>query len=102
MRKSRFIDEQIIGFLKQAEGGRAVAELCRRHGFSDWRKDHNEQLWMDPAGTVRRDTAAAEQRAKPRQHTPTVAVTFNPGLCYLCGVRRLGAGHYHFTAFADA
>lgn len=35
MRKSRFTSEQIIGFLKQAEAGMAVAELCRRHGFSD-------------------------------------------------------------------
>ena len=35
MKKSRFADEQIIGFLKQAEGGVAIKELCRKHGFSD-------------------------------------------------------------------
>lgn len=35
MKKSRFIDEQIIGFLKQAEGGMPVKELCRLGGFSD-------------------------------------------------------------------
>lgn len=35
MRKSRFADEQIIGFLKQADAGMAVAELCRMQGFSD-------------------------------------------------------------------
>ena len=35
MRKSRFTDEQIIDFLKQAEGGVAVKELCRKNGFSD-------------------------------------------------------------------
>jgi len=35
MKKSRFTDEQIIGFLKQAENGVAVKELCRKHGFSD-------------------------------------------------------------------
>lgn len=35
MKKSRFTDEQIINFLKQAEGGVSVKELCRKHGFSD-------------------------------------------------------------------
>jgi putative transposase len=33
--KSRFTDEQIIGFLKQAESGVAVKDLCRKNGFSD-------------------------------------------------------------------
>ena len=33
--KKRFTDEQIIGFLKQADGGVAIRELCRQHGFSD-------------------------------------------------------------------
>jgi putative transposase len=33
--KKRFSDEQIIGFLKQADAGVAVRELCRQHGFSD-------------------------------------------------------------------
>ena len=35
MRKSKFTEEQIIGFLKQAEVGMAVAEICRKGGFSD-------------------------------------------------------------------
>jgi putative transposase len=35
MKKSRFTDEQIIGFLKQAESGVPVKELCRKNGFSD-------------------------------------------------------------------
>ena len=33
--KKRFTEEQIIGFLKQVEGGVPVKDLCRRHGFSD-------------------------------------------------------------------
>lgn len=33
--KKRFSQEQIIGFLKQAEAGVPVRELCRQHGFSD-------------------------------------------------------------------
>ena len=33
--KKRYSDEQIIGFLKEAESGVSIKELCRRHGFSD-------------------------------------------------------------------
>lgn len=35
MKKSRFTEEQIIGFLKEGEAGSPVAEICRRGGFSD-------------------------------------------------------------------
>jgi len=33
--KKRFSEEQIIGFLREAERGMAVKDLCRRHGFSE-------------------------------------------------------------------
>ena len=33
--KKRFSEEQIIGFLREADKGVAVKELCRKHGFSD-------------------------------------------------------------------
>jgi putative transposase len=33
--KKRYTEEQIIGFLKQADAGVAVTELCRKHGFSE-------------------------------------------------------------------
>ena len=35
MKKSRYTEEQIIGFLKQTEAGIPIKELCRKGGFSD-------------------------------------------------------------------
>ena len=35
MRKSKYTEELIIGFLRQVEAGMAVKDLCRKHGFSD-------------------------------------------------------------------
>ena len=42
MKNGRFSDSQIMGILKQAEGGVPVSELCREHGmisasFYKWR-----------------------------------------------------------------
>ena len=33
--KKRFTEEQIIGFLREADSGVGVKDLCRRHGFSE-------------------------------------------------------------------
>lgn len=34
-RKKRYLEEQIIKFLREADTGVPVKELCRRHGFSE-------------------------------------------------------------------
>ena len=46
--KKRFTEEQIIGFLREAESGLPVAELCRRHGFSE----ASYYLWRSKFGVV--------------------------------------------------
>jgi len=33
--KKRFTEAQIVGFLREADAGVPVKELCRKHGFSD-------------------------------------------------------------------
>jgi putative transposase len=34
MRRSRFTEEQIIGMLKEHEGGVSTADVCRKYGVS--------------------------------------------------------------------
>ncbi len=72
--KKRFAGEQVRGFLKEAETGVAVTELCRQHGFSEetfheWRRlavispesdatlealeAENAQLWRALAESIR-------------------------------------------------
>ena len=33
--KKRYTEEQIIGFLREADAGLPVKDLCRQHGFSE-------------------------------------------------------------------
>ena len=52
--KKRFSEEQIIGFLQQAEAGIPVKELCRQYGFSDgsfynWRAKFGGMSVLEPA-----------------------------------------------------
>ena len=44
--KQRFSEAQIIGFLREAEAGMAVKDLCRRHGLSE----ASYSLWRSKFG----------------------------------------------------
>lgn len=46
--KKRFSEEQIIGFLKEADAGLPVKELCRGHGFSE----ASYYLWRSKFGGI--------------------------------------------------
>ena len=36
MKGKRYSEEQIIKVLREAEAGMTVAEVCRKHGVSEW------------------------------------------------------------------
>jgi len=44
--KKRFTEAQIVGFLREADAGIPVKDLCRKHGFSDASYD----LWRSKFG----------------------------------------------------
>ena len=44
--KKRFTEAQIVGFLREADAGIPVKDLCRMHGFSDARY----YLWRSKFG----------------------------------------------------
>jgi len=60
--KKRYSEEQIIGFLREAEAGVPIKELCRRHSFSEasyylWRSKFGG---MDVSDAKRLKTLEAE------------------------------------------
>ena len=52
MKKSRFIESQIVSILKAADAGMKVSEICRKHGISDatyynWKARYGEMAVSD-------------------------------------------------------
>ncbi|WP_088861245.1 IS3 family transposase [Laribacter hongkongensis] len=58
--KKRFTEEQIIGFLREAEAGMPIAELCRRHAFSE----ASYYLWRSKFGGM---NVSEAKRLKERE-----------------------------------
>src|SRR5690349_25157423 len=75
--KKRFTEAQIVGFLREADAGVAVKDLCRRHGFSEasyylWRSKFGGMSAPDAqapegAGDGERPAEEAPGRAGPRE-----------------------------------
>ena len=47
--KKRFTEAQVVGFLREADAGLPVKDLCRKHGFSEGSYD----LWRSKFGGMR-------------------------------------------------
>jgi putative transposase len=46
MKKTRYTEDQIIGILREVEGGKPIAEVCRQYGVSEatvhrWREKYH-------------------------------------------------------------
>ena len=46
MKKTRYTEDQIIGILREVEGGKPIAEVCREYGVSEatvhrWREKYH-------------------------------------------------------------
>ena len=74
--KQRFSETQIIGFLREADAGVAVKELCRRHGFSD----ASYYLWRRKFGGM---TVPDAKRLKALEQGPPFLRTPRGGGPYL-------------------
>ena len=70
--KKRFTEEQIIGFLREAEAGLPIKELCRQHGFSE----ASYYLWRSKFGGM---TVPDAKRLKELE-TENVGVALEPEL----------------------
>ena len=69
--KKRFTEEQIIGFLREADRGVGVKELCRKHGFSEasyylWRSKFGGMDVSDARRLKELEAVCAAQEAAGR------------------------------------
>ena len=58
--KKHYAEEQIIGFLREADAGLPVKELCRKHGFSE----PSYYAWKAKFGGMKRLKALEAENTK--------------------------------------
>ena len=73
--KKRFSEEQIIGFLREAEAGLPVKDLCRQHGFSD----ASYYLWKSKFGGMAVSDAKRLKQLETEKARLTTVACSNAG-----------------------
>jgi putative transposase len=76
--KKRFSEEQIIGFLREAEAGMPVKELCRKHGFSEasyylWRSKFGGMSVPDAKRLKELETENGKNRMEATRSLPSIS-----------------------------
>ena len=79
--KKRFTEGQIVGFLREADAGLPVKDLCRKHGFSE----ASYYLWRSKFGGMsvsdaKRLKELEIENTRPSSACRTVCATCWPGI----------------------
>lgn len=80
--KKRCTEEQINGFLREADAGLSIKELCRKHGFSE----PSYYAWRSKFGGTNVPVSSSEpvlQAAHLLSHRPAILTGMNPTPFYL-------------------
>ena len=87
MKRKRYSDEQIAFALRQADGGTAVEEICRKLGVSEatfyrWKKQFAGMGTVE----IRRLKQLGEENAKLKRLVADLRTRFiTPELCWMWG-----------------
>ena len=72
--KKRFTEAQIVGFLREADAGIPIKDLCRKHGFSE----ASYYLWRSKFGGMSVSDAKRLKEPRDRKHPAQEAARGRP------------------------
>lgn len=108
MRMSSFTEEQTIGFIKQAEAGLSIQDLCRKGGFSDatfykWCAKSGgmvvpDAMWRWRAGMSARSWPSSMMRPLTRlQRAKKILVFASGALIIVKEISKLGSSVFELS-----
>lgn len=69
--KKRYTEEQIIGFLREADAGMPVKELCRKHGPAGGRYGTPTVATSGRYSPYEKSEAVLDEQVRPTESTST-------------------------------